>query len=87
MSIADKARQFAENCASPEDRRRVAEQEVVKVSLANLMSFPWLARAVDDRKLAVHGAWFSIRTGDLSWLSADGSFTPETIEPESTKSI
>jgi carbonic anhydrase len=63
----------------PEERRRVAEQEVIKVSLANLMSFPWLAQAVSVRKLVLHGAWFSIRTGDLAWLRPDGSFSADAL--------
>jgi carbonic anhydrase len=79
MSIADGARQRADTCALPEERRRVAEQEVIKVSLANLMSFPWLAQAVSGRKLVLHGAWFSIRTGDLAWLRPDGSFSADAL--------
>jgi carbonic anhydrase len=79
MSIADSARQQAERLPSPEHRRRLAEQEVIKVSLANLMTFPWIAEAVSARKLALHGAWFSISTGELEWLEADGSFAAEPI--------
>jgi carbonic anhydrase len=79
MSIADSARERADHCTLPADRRRVAEQEVIKVSLANLMSFPWVAQAVSNRKLLLDGAWFSIRTGDLAWLRADGSFIAEAM--------
>ena len=47
------------------------------------MGFPWIAEAVASGKLALHGAWFSIYTGTLSVLQADGTFTqpsPERVE-------
>ncbi len=46
MSIADSARVNALRCASVEARQQVCECEVVKVSLANLMTFPWIAERV-----------------------------------------
>ena len=74
MSMADAARPLAMRCASPEERRQCCEHEVVKISLANLMTFPWIADAVRDGELALHGAWFDIRNGVLLLLQPDGSF-------------
>jgi carbonic anhydrase len=76
MSIAWPARERALRDATVETRQQVCEQEVVKVSLANLMSFPWVAERVAAGKLELHGAWFDIRTGTLMTLDADGTFAP-----------
>jgi carbonic anhydrase len=54
----------------------MCEGEVVKVSLTNLMSFPWIAERVEAGKLTLHGAWFAIKTGELMVLSPDGEFYP-----------
>ncbi|MES1260225.1 MAG: carbonic anhydrase [Acidobacteriota bacterium] len=75
MSIAETARRRALH-ASADERQRCCEQEVIKVSLANLMTFPWIARRVEEGKLTLHGAWFAIRSGLLLTLQPDGSFTP-----------
>ena len=53
------------------------EHEVVKLSLANLMTFPWIADRVNSGKLRLHGAWFDIRIGVLMMLQADGAFAPQ----------
>jgi carbonic anhydrase len=50
------------------------EYEVVKVSLANLMTFPWVAERVAAGSLKLHGAWFNIRSGELKILRPDGAF-------------
>ncbi|HVV44684.1 MAG TPA: carbonic anhydrase, partial [Bryobacteraceae bacterium] len=62
-----------------EDRQRFCEHEVVKVSLRNLTTFPWLTQRVNAGKLQLHGAWFDIRTGQLMLLQPDGSFAPQAI--------
>ena len=41
------------------------ETEVVRLSLGNLMTFPWIAEAVAAGKLELSGFWFDIRTGVL----------------------
>ena len=74
MSIAEPARQAALRCDSPDARERCCEHEVVRVSLANLRSFPWIAAREAAGQLTLHGAWFAIRTGVLSVLQADGGF-------------
>ena len=74
MSIAESARVNAMRCDSVEARQQCCEYEVVKVSLANLMTFPWIAARVASGKLKLHGAWFAIRTGELMMLGEDGNF-------------
>jgi carbonic anhydrase len=76
MSIARPARQRAMLCENPVERQLCCEREVVKVSLANLMTFPWVAERVAAGKLALHGAWFNIGSGELMLLQPDGMFVP-----------
>jgi carbonic anhydrase len=45
------------------------------VSLANLMTFPWIAARVAEGRLKLHGAWFAIRTGELMVMDETGEFT------------
>ena len=79
MSMAWPAREKAMREA-PETRQQICEQEVVKVSLANLMTFPWVAERVHAGKLQLHGAWFAIRTGSLMTLQPDGTFSAVATE-------
>ena len=74
MSIAGAARSRAMQLASPEERQAFCEQEVIRVSLDNLRTFPWIAERVAEGKLQLHGASFDIRTGELVVLRGDGSF-------------
>jgi carbonic anhydrase len=53
------------------------EREAVKVSLANLRTFPWIAEREELGRLRLHGAHFSIAEGRLYVLDeAEGSFRP-----------
>ena len=53
------------------------EWAAVKVCLANLRTFPWIAERERDGRLALHGAHFSIEEGRLCVLDeAEGSFRP-----------
>jgi carbonic anhydrase len=53
------------------------EREAVKVSLANLRTFPWITERERDGRLTLHGAHFSISEGRLYVLDeAEGSFRP-----------
>ncbi len=76
MSIAEPARVRAMRCERVEARQHCCEEEVVKVSLANLLTFPWIAERVARGVLRLHGAWFAIRTGELRVLQEDGCFRP-----------
>lgn len=53
------------------------EKEAVKVSLDNLMTFPFVQEAVDAGDLTLHGLWNDIGEGDLWWYDpADDTFKP-----------
>ena len=53
------------------------EWEAVKVSLANLRTFPWIAEREKDGRLTLHGAHFAIAEGRLYVLDeAEGNFRP-----------
>ena len=75
IGIADRAKRRALACDDGADRQLCCEQEVIKLSLDNLLGFPWIAERVAEGSLRLHGAHFDIRTGRLSVLGADGEFT------------
>jgi len=50
------------------------EREAVKVSLANLRTFPWIKEREDAGKLKLHGAHFSIYEGRLYILDGAEEF-------------
>ena len=53
------------------------EREAVKVSLANLRTFPWIVEREEAGDLKLHGAHFSISEGRLYVLDeAEGDFRP-----------
>jgi carbonic anhydrase len=53
------------------------EREAVKVSLANLRTFPWIAEREQSGGLKLHGAHFSISEGRLYVLDeVEGDFRP-----------
>jgi carbonic anhydrase len=53
------------------------EREAVKVSLANLRTFPWIAEREQAGELKLHGAHFSIAEGRLYILDeAEENFRP-----------
>ncbi|MSO98099.1 MAG: carbonic anhydrase [Rhodospirillaceae bacterium] len=75
MKIAQPAYESAAKTASSEDAlQRLCEQEAVKVSLQNLMTFPWIKSRVDSGKLAIHGWYFDLETGTLYRLNKAGVF-------------
>jgi carbonic anhydrase len=74
MSMAASVRERVMPCTHPPERQQRAELEIVKLSLANLMTFPWIAERVAAGSLRMHGAWFAIRSGELMLLQSDGSF-------------
>jgi carbonic anhydrase len=76
MSMARPAREYAKARQPPEEQQMACEHEVIRISLANLMTFPWIAEPVGTGELALHGAWFNIHTGVLTTMQPDGSFAP-----------
>ncbi|HLL31851.1 MAG TPA: carbonic anhydrase [Allosphingosinicella sp.] len=56
---------------------RAMELEGVRVSLANLRTFPWVGERESDGRLTLHGAYFAIADGVLHLLDeASGEFAP-----------
>jgi carbonic anhydrase len=53
------------------DRLDRCEAAVIRLSLANLLTFPWIEEAVAARRLQLHGFRFAIRTGVLERLEGD----------------
>jgi carbonic anhydrase len=70
---AEKARHRVLEC-TPADVPLAGEQEVIRLSLANLLTFPWIAERVAAGTLHLHGAHFDVRTGVLALMDADGGF-------------
>jgi carbonic anhydrase len=56
----------------PEGRLERIEAEVVRLSLANLMTFPWIAEAVAAGRLSLHGYSFDVHTGVLASVGEGG---------------
>jgi len=76
ISVARAARGKVLRCADPDEAQERCEQEVVKLSLDNLMTFPWIAEPVRAGTLRLHGMRFEIRSGILEALHTDGVFRP-----------
>jgi carbonic anhydrase len=56
---------------------RAMELEGVRVSLANLRTFPWVREREADGRLKLHGAYFAIADGVLHLLDeGSGEFAP-----------
>lgn len=73
MRIAEPAKRRVLQRASV-DPQSDCEQESVKLSLENLLTFPWLAERVSAQQLKLTGTIFDIRSGILTMLQADGTF-------------
>jgi len=53
------------------------EKEAVKVSLNNLLTFPFVKDAVEQETLSLHGLWTDIGEGSLEFYDAKQQvFTP-----------
>lgn len=76
MGIAQRARAVALRCDAPDQRQEIAEHEAVRISLENLMTFPWVAAAVAAGRLALHGAHFGVATGRLVLVPVRGPARP-----------
>ncbi|GGC60747.1 carbonic anhydrase [Siccirubricoccus deserti] len=75
MSIAERARERVLRC-DPAERQEACEHETVRITLANLLTFPWVAEAVAEGRLTLHGGHFGVATGRLLRLGPDGEFVP-----------
>jgi carbonic anhydrase len=48
--------------------------------LKNLMTFPFVQAAVEAGELELHGSWFAIAHGELSWRNPETDVF-ETVNP------
>jgi carbonic anhydrase len=71
MKIADSvARSIPPQLPKP-DVLNYCEEAVVRLSLANLTTFPWIRDGVAEGRLSLHGFRFAVRTGILTRLQGD----------------
>lgn len=78
IDILDEAREIVvhNHDLDDPDAQRAMEHEAVKVSIANLRSFPCIREREAAGTLKLHGAWFSIAEGNLHLLDeASGTFS------------
>ncbi|MFC3126325.1 carbonic anhydrase [Pseudoroseomonas globiformis] len=75
--IAAEARRRTLACAAvdAEEAQAQCELETVKLSLRNLLTFPFISERIASGSLSVYGGSFDIRTGIWSRL-VDGKFLP-----------
>lgn len=50
------------------------EHQNVRSSLERIQGFPFIRKAMDERGLTLHGAWFSIAAAELFWMQDNGEF-------------
>ncbi len=72
MSIAEPALWPIPSQFGEEGLHAHFERAVVKLSLDNLMSFPWIAERVRSATLELHGCRFDIASGQLTVMADDG---------------
>ncbi len=71
MTIARPVLRHVPGDIASADRLDRCEAAVIRLSLANLLTFPWIEEAVEARRLQLHGFRFAIRTGVLERLAGD----------------
>jgi carbonic anhydrase len=78
IDLLDEARdRILEQHGQGPDAIRAMELETVKVSIANLRTFPWIAEREAAGRLRMHGAYFAIADGVLHVLDeVSGEFAP-----------
>lgn len=84
MKIADEARRRTLIIARQqpfEVQLRTLEFEAIKTSLANLLTFPWIAERIDAGRLRIHGWCFDISDGQMYvYVAEEDRFEPLTLE-------
>lgn len=75
MRIAEPALDRVPRQLGIDDLLHACETEVVRLSLDNLLTFPWIREGVDAGTLSVQGFRFDIRSGVLTTL-IDDRFVP-----------
>ena len=84
LQIADEARRRTLIIARDrplETQLRILEQEAIKTSLANLLTFPWIDERVEAGRLRLHGWTFDIKAGEIrAYVPEQDAFEPLTLE-------
>ncbi len=75
IALLDDAREkvVADHGTGPEGQKAL-EQECVRVSIANLKTFPFIQQRLDEGSLKIFGAVFAIADGKLRVLQDDDKF-------------
>ncbi len=74
VEIAARARLRVRAVEGRDASAQMCEHETVRLSLENLMTFPWVRERVENGLLRLHGMHYGIASGDLERLQADGTF-------------
>jgi carbonic anhydrase len=61
------------------EKRTALERISIRHSIANLRTFPFVKAAEDAGRLALHGAWFDISSGELWVMDVDSG---DFVRPE-----
>jgi carbonic anhydrase len=78
--LGDVPEQVGQNAMmTPAERQTALERISIRSSIHNLRTFPYVAELEAAGKLAVHGAWFDISTGELWVMDGD---TGDFVRPE-----
>jgi carbonic anhydrase len=84
MEIVDEARRRTLVLARHrplDEQLRILEQESIKTSLANLLSFPWINERVESSRLRIHGWRFDLNEGNMYvYVPMSNSFEPLDME-------
>ncbi|MHA1539723.1 MAG: carbonic anhydrase [Alphaproteobacteria bacterium] len=77
IRIARQARESLPEGLTAEEKYCACEKGALKISLKNLMTFPWIHEKVMAKELTIHGWYFSIKDGSLLSLNQEtGVFEP-----------
>jgi len=68
------------NASDETDKQNEMEHEAIRQSLENLMTFPFVREAVEDGRLELQGAYFSITKARLMMANEKGEFVE--VRPE-----
>jgi carbonic anhydrase len=69
-SARDRALALTLSAGQPvEAAMRMCEQETVAISLANLMTFPWIRERVEQSRVMLHGWFYDMEAGKLFRLN------------------
>ncbi len=67
MDILRPKYDLVRDMADAADQQRELEKHAVTISLENLVTFPWVAKRIDDGTLTLHGMWTDIAEGGLEY--------------------